>query len=339
MNYLEDYELPFGESKETLRVYNIEQIKDKLDEVKEEYDKYKELTNKLEECIKKIKTFETKDKDHHLVLKLDGLKVRAFKYGLRFEDLKDTQELFESNPEVKEYYYNTREKEKIRSNINEVYEFYCDNFGEYVLLNQGNKKFLLDLYSLGKLDVTDYDKDFLEFIKNSIDKKMLEITPDDLPVLMAIKEEIDYKEKDRINYYDVTGSDYLIRSDIPHQIKLEFIRSKMTDDKCTKRDDIVNRMPFILDTNKQAKMMQELEKQASTLTKEEYLTKYYEMKMLFGNNIEKMYLEADEENKKYIIDAYYNSSIQAFYDKKHFRTASPIINMELLKEKYKVKVR
>ena len=338
MNILETSELPFGEEKEPLHIYNIEDIKNNLEEVKEEYEKYKELTNELEECIKEIKAFEAKDKDHHLVLKLDELKVRAFRDGVRLEDLKDTQDLFISNPEVKKYYYNTRKKENIRSKINEVYEFYFDDWGEYVLLNQGNKKLILDLYKLSMLDVTEYQKDFLEFIKNAVDKKMLEITPDDLPLLMAIKSEIDYEKEDNIDYYDVVGEEYLIRSDLPHQLKLDFIRAKMTDKKVREENGIVNSRPFILNSLRQKMIMKELEDKKETLSEEEYTVKYYETLMSFGNNIEKMYLEADEENKKYIIEAYYNISTSEDHDK-HFRTASPIINIELLKEKYKVKVR
>ena len=305
---------------------SLEQLKENIETVKEKYIRYLEARVELEDCNEEIKAFKIKNED--LVSKLDELKEYARSHKLKLNELKKAQILFKANPELKKYYVNTLRIKCINQRIYNYTCFYDNEYGEYFFLNQGNKKFILDLYRCQKIDVTNYDRVFINFLKNAIDKHMLEITPDDLPLLMAIKEEINY-----IDYID--ENDFMVRglSGRSDELKSEFTYAKMFDDKV-----YVNHAPFMLYIDTRNKAIKNLEKLKETLSKEEYTVKYYEMKMLFGNNIEKMYLEADEENKKYIIEAYYNISTSEDHDK-HFRTASPIINIELLKEKYKVKVR
>ncbi len=306
---------------------SLEQLKENIEIVKEKYIRYLEARVELEDCDKEIKAF--KIKNEGLVSKLDELKEYAHSHKLKLNELKKAQKFFKANPEVKKYYVNTLRAQCMYQRVYNYTCFYDNEYGEYFFLNQGNKKFILDLYRCQKIDVTNYDRLFINFLKNAIDKRMLEITPDDLPLLMAIKEELNY-----IDYID--ENDFMAKGlwGTPYELKREFRYAKMLDDKVY----VENHTPFMLYIDTRNKAIKDLEKVKETLSKEEYLTKYYEMKMLFGNNIEKMYLEADEENKKYIIEAYYNIA-SSKDENKHFRTASPIINIELLKEKYKVKVR
>ena len=57
---------------------------------------------------------------------------------------------------------------------------------------------------------------------------------------------------------------------------------------------------------------------------------------MFGNEAEKVYMEAPNEDKEYVMDAYcyYSEPIKQGDERDyHFRTASSIINQEVLKRK------
>ena len=113
----------------------------------------------------------------------------------------------------------------------------------------------------------------------------------------------------------------------------------MFDNNEEKNGKIVNKITIPFDINEE---IAELIKNKNTMDKETYLEKYYTLLILRDRNIEEMFLNIPEDHKKYLINAYYKLSTYKEHktieeNRMHLRTASPVINCEVLKILYKKK--
>lgn len=73
------------------------------------------------------------------------------------------------------------------------------------------------------------------------------------------------------------------------------------------------------------------------ISKDNYYKKFYYYRIISGENIEKMYINADKEQKDYIMQVYIELSTNNFNQKGkvHVRTTSKLINKEVLERKNK----
>ena len=89
-------------------------------------------------------------------------------------------------------------------------------------------------------------------------------------------------------------------------------------------------------------MFEKLESKKDTLSEREYKIEYYTILML-NNNIEQLYLKVPDEDREVVLDAYMNLSqgveVNDEINPIQYRTASPLINIEVLKRKEFVKKR
>ena len=161
---------------------------------------------------------------------------------------------------------------------------------------------------------------------------------EDLPLLMNIIENANFDEKVgslRMHYKCAMS-------------KMEYQKAKMFDKRDLKttfinpitneREEAEYELPFIYDSRLIERMWYHLDELENVLSTDDYWIEYYKYLMLFDNNIESIYNEAPDDHKKYVIDAYYKYSVgekNEYLDKYiKFRTASPLINTEVLKRKY-----
>ena len=214
--------------------------------------------------------------------------------------------------------------------MNRLQNSYFDRYCQFVIMTINNKEYLIDLKELHKFDISNLDEDLKKFIIDMLDKQDIyigKIDYSDLPLIMAIKEEKeelpDFKG---LSFEEREIRKYLYQKAITNYIKNELLRTKL----CDSHDD---KMPFVLNSDKQIKIWNEFDSKKQSLSEKEKILEYYKILLLFGNDIEEVYKEAPKDEKQEVIDAYYYFSTQTS-EKEHFRTTSPIINEELLKRKY-----
>ena len=192
----------------------------------------------------------------------------------------------------------------------------------YVILEEDNSKKLFDLLDSEIIvDISNYtEENISSLIRFFKDRDMFvgKIKREDLPVLMVI-----------LNDYD--GLDYTAKD-----IALDFKKSKMTYNKIEEEEGVNNKIYLDYD----------LDYKLDTISKEnyvfedEYLHAYYKLLILKLRKIEDYYLGLDDYHKKIFLDEYEKiSSIKKHKSMEdslsHFRTASPIINTEILKKTLK----
>ena len=311
----------------------------------ETYDRYRILLEELEDAIADLKEIEdscTELKYYQSIL--SGLEYANKKNYGRYEDA--INRFLNEHKELEEYedlkYYISIYKKDMNFLENENI---CLPDSQFILLENDSKKFLVDLENLIMQDVTEYNPKLIDFIIKMLKTQGYFIgyaEPSDLPLLMNIKEDLeeDISDEECVDLEDEENRMY--KSLLPNRIALEFRNAKLTDEKSvTKRNSfILKRGPFILDSNIVQEKWKELDELEPNISKEEYLLRYYKLLMIFGNSVEKVYKEAPLDEKKYVLDAYqfYSSDVitqseliqEQFH---HFRTASPVINIEILKRK------
>ena len=305
------------------------------------YDEYRVLIEELEDARSDLKQIEESCGELKYYLSvLDALEYANKKNYGRYEDtinkfLSDHSEL-EEYRDLK-YYIGTYLKDM--SFLESV--SICLPNSQFILLNKEKKKYLVDLRNLNMQDVTEYNPKLVEFIIKMLKTKDFFIGDaeiSDLPLLMNIKEDL---EKDNISDNDDECYGWEFES-ISYQILSEFRNAKIEDEKnpMIMNNIIMKSCPFVLDSNDVQAMWKELDELEPNISREEYLLRYYKLLMIFGNDVEKVYNEAPEEDKKYVLDAYqfYSSDVlkesEDMHEKiHHFRTVSPLINVEILKRK------
>ena len=186
----------------------------------------------------------------------------------------------------------------------------------------------------------DYKKEYLIKMLKTQKSFVGYLTRDDLPLLMNIYEENDIP----YNFEKLVSMKYdtdIISEDAEDVSKLKngIIKAHMTDkrelkttivDPITKEtEEVENELPFIYDSKTLEVLWYRLDEEQQTLSEDEYMIKYYTYLILFANNIEDIYNEASDEYKTYVIEAY-----QRLVYRGKIRTASPLINEEVLKREY-----
>ena len=304
----------------------------------ETYDRYRMLEEELEDAREDLKNIEESCGDLKYYLNiLDALEYANKKNFGRYEEtinkfLEDHSEL-EEYKDLKYYIANSLKDINVLENVN-----ICFSNSQFIILERKDKKYLVDLENLIMQDVTEYNPKLIEFIIKMLKTQLCFVgyaKDSDLPLLMNIKEdlEVDIEDEEERALYNAS---------IANIMAIEFKHTKIDDEKIiAKRGKADMRWcPFILDSDVIQKMWNELDELEPNISREEYLLRYYKLLMLFNNSVEKVYNEAPEEEKKYVLDAYqfYSSDVlkeSAYVQEKkhHFRTASPVINIEILKRK------
>ncbi len=116
---------------------------------------------------------------------------------------------------------------------------------------------------------------------------------------------------------------YYILNGIPNEIRGEY--------RWTKKLEANNKIVKPIDDDEKEQLWNEfLNKE---LCDDEFWLEYYKLLMSVGYDVEELYLNAPEDKKHYIIEAYHYYSSESDWNE-HFRVSSPIINEEVLKLKH-----
>ena len=302
-----------------------------LETVEDAFNKYCDLLSELNEAREDLKEIELENTSIKFYLNiLEALnfanKNSFHRYDETIEDYLERHKELAKMIDLKHY---------IGTCLNDISFLetteICSPLSQIILLNKENKKYLVDLKYFGQLDVTNFNADLLDFIINILEKQGIFIgnaNQSDLPFLMVIKEEL---EKDTSDDED----SYYVDDFVAYQMGIEYKNAKIADQKTLSNKRQL--LPFILDSDEVQKKWKELDELESSITREEYLKEYYRLLLVFGNDVEKVYLEAPDDEKKYVIDAYKYYSSDDCESIHHFRTTSTLINIEILKEKRLIK--
>lgn len=308
----------------------------------ETYDNYRILEEELKEAKESLREIEKANKDIKYNLSiLSALEFATKKNYGRYDDI--ILKFLNEHEEIEEYkdlqyYISTYLKDiDFLKNRN-----ICLSSGQIVLLVKDDNKYLVDLKYLTMQDVTGYNPKFIEFVIEMLKTQGYFIdciNQSDLPLLMNIKEDLEMN-------YDLEEFDdeekLFYDSSLPMHISLEYKNAKLADKKSyEKSEDFFTRnCPFILNSDEVQAKWRELDELEPNISKEEYLLRYYKLLLVFGNDVEKVYRDASEDEKKYLLDAYqfYSSDtlkLSSLSEERihHFRTASPMVNIEILKRK------
>ena len=208
--------------------YTLEQIGKNINKIRKHYaecEKYKTELKKIEE---EIAIFRSNERNLYLLQILENFKEESRKNGISYTDNKNMQFFLQENPILDEYNKLEFAKKGCKKSIEELSHFTDNLFCEYAVLTENKKKYIVDLRYCGVLDVSDLEKEIYDFIIASIKTKyLLEITRDDLPLLMKIKEQMNYEpDLSDMDPIDAREEEYYILEDIPRQIFDEFQKAK-----------------------------------------------------------------------------------------------------------------
>ena len=346
----------------------MENVKECLDieMAKEKFNDWLILSTEQFEKEKQLKNLQAAYDDLDYCIDLYNVLVKS--EGKNSEIVK---KFLEKNANIDEVIELVNEIKSVENKIKEIlYMPICKEYSQFILLNDPNdekRKLLVDIKTLDKIDVTGEQPLFLGFVIKSlktqgcyidIENKVKEHNKNCLPALMAIKEDLElnknYKNDDSKSY--IPDDEYLYWGDegLAHEIGIEYAKAMLVDSYYDKKMDnlrngimssmdmdISIKLPFVFDNDVILKSWKELDSKQKTISHEEYLLEYYKLVLLFGNSVEQTYLEAKDDEKQYVIDAYYYYSSEVLnvpainndVKKLHFRTTSPIINQEVLKRK------
>ena len=307
----------------------------------ETYDSYRNLVDELMEAKDALNEIENSNKDLKYNLSiLDALEFATKKNYGRYDGtilkfLSEHEEI-EEYKDLK-YYVDTYLKDiDFLKNTNICLD------GQFALLLKDNKKYLIDLKNLNMQDVTEYNPKLIEFIIEMLKTQCYyigQIDQFDLPLLMNIKEDL---EKDYNSENFDEEERYSYDSKLPMHISLALKKAKLADKKSFEKSEnfFTRNCPFILNSDEVQAKWRELDELEPNISREEYLLRYYKLLLIFGNDVEKVYRDASDDEKKYVLDAYqfYSSDVlnlSPLSEERlhHFRTVSPMINIEILKRK------
>ena len=299
------------------------------------FNDYCVLKEDLEEAKEEIKEIEDNNRDIKYYLNvLEAVKFANKKSYGKYDDT--IRELLLKHPDLEEY---KNLKYYVGTYLNDIDSIetrnFCEPASQLVLLDVSSKKYLVDLKHITMDDVTNLKPELLEFIIKMLNARgyfIGNIKPSELPFLMAVKEDLE-QDEDK-NLYE---QHYFMDESYGYQMAKEFEKAKIDDKKIGLG---TNKTPFIFDSIEEKKKWDELDEMESSISKEEYLLRYYKLLLIFGNDVEELYNVTPEDEKKYVLDAYHYYSSEVLDDnisyderKKHFRTLSNVINIEILKRK------
>ena len=297
-----------------------------VEELRKIYDKYKQHKKELEKYKKRIKDY-------------DKLLERFVDHQLnnsQGEDF-DINKILNDNPEMGKCDENNTKMNFHITEINRILTSYFSRYSQFITIERSNKLYLVDLKYFDILDISDLDSSFRGFIIKMLKHQNIfigNVKESELPLLMAIKEDIDYvPDLSDLPFEEREEERYFIESAIPILIQREYENTLLTDKRKETKE---RKLPFINNSDDVIREWNKLDELKASLTEEEYWIEYYKLLIIFGNNIEEVYQETDEDKKGYVIDAYYYYSSQIIQVPKvstRIRTASSIINEEVLKRK------
>ena len=201
----------------------------------------------------------------------------------------DLDKIKKARIEYDKYFEYKRNKKKINKLLIAEFGVYTncfyDEFRQLVIFDDNDKKYLVDLNYLEKYDITNEDSEFIEFIKKAAKGSFIgEIDILDLPLLMAIKEDIeiisdlnDTPEEDR------TEESYYIQQSFIDRIMEDYIKAKLADRKSVRAfTDKGYDYPFVYNSDIQLKLWDKLDQDKPLLSDSEMLIRYYKLLLLFG---------------------------------------------------------
>ena len=310
------------------RFLNINDLNNNLDSFEEIYKKYNILEEKIEETNKKIDEIKKDDHNALAIDKYENFRKEAYKSGCCCSSLDGYDVFLEKHPIVEEYINLGWDIDGFRRNQAELKRFFnmnADTF-EFVLMHDKGRKYILELTNKEIIDITDYNNELANFMIECMKKcnSLFEITPADLPFLMAIKEDMNYEpDLSDMDPMDRAEERDLILTDIPDAIRREYNSVKKREEE--------NRKPFDISPMHKEKLWNEL--LSKKLNDNEFWLEYYRLVIALGHDVEKLYIHAPEDRKQCVIEAYYYFAYEADYDE-HFMVSSPMVNEEVLKMKH-----
>lgn len=327
-----------------------------LEQIEKEYQKYRAWSDYLGELEEKLSNYKI---EHiadlaYLLPIYDRLKRTDDNEFYAKHSEKLAPIFLEKNPTLQEW---KKLEDKItntkRALIGVMEEPIVQPYQRFIALKQDEKSAysydLLELYTQEKIDLGQFDEEKVEFIINLLRSASCFIgyaNKRDLPLLMNLLDECDREfDYSSMDIADVAEESYLAEESCCHDMELQLIRAHMNDSHLTIiKDKVYNRLRSIKQTyftkDQIDKMFEKLESKKDTLSEKEYKIEYYTILML-NNNIEQLYLKVPDEDREVVLDAYMNLSqgveVNDEINPIQYRTASPLINIEVLKRKEFIK--
>ncbi len=176
------------------RFLNINDLNNNLDSFEEIYKKYNILEEKIEETNKKIAEIKKDGFNARAIDKYENFRKEAYRSGCCCSSLDGYDVFLEKYPIVEEYINLGWDINGFRRNQAELKRFFnmnADTF-EFVLMHDKGRKYLLELTEKRMVDITDYNSELSDFLIEELKEcySLFEITPADLPFIMAIKEDM-----------------------------------------------------------------------------------------------------------------------------------------------------
>ena len=311
------------------RFKDLYDLNSNIDSFEEIFRRYTELNKKIDEGSARIEEIRKDADNDALCSKCDDYIVHANRMCTSLSNVKGVKELLENHPIVLEYLDLRDKLSRHKGDKEDCIHFFdiiwAETF-EFVLLHDNAKKYILELTENKMIDITDYDSDLANFMIECMKKcySLFEITPADLPFLMAIREDMCYEpDLSDMDPMDRDEERYLTLTGIPNEIRREYQE--------TKKREAENKKPLDISPLHKEKLWDEFI--GNNLNDEEFWLEYYRLLIAFGHDVEKLYIHASEDRKQYVIEAYHYFSSEADWNE-HFRVSSPLIHEEVLKIKH-----
>lgn len=326
-----------------------------LERIEKEYRWYQEIRNYLGELENKLSNYKEKHKESlaYLVPIYDRLKGTDNSEFYAKHSKKLAPIFLEENPvlqglkELEERIMDS--KRNLMCVIEE--QRIVEPYQRFIALKQDEKNAysydLLELYTQEKIDLSQFDEEKVEFIINLLRSASCFIgyvNKRELPLLMNLLDECDREfDYSNVDIADVAEESYL-EEDRCRNMEFQLIRARMNDYHLPiTKDKVYNRFRYIKQTYftevDTCKMLEKLEERKSALNERDYKVQYY-MILMLSSNIEEVYLKTPDEEKEIALDAYMDLSQGVKMDEINYvqyRTASPLINIEVLKRKTFIK--
>ena len=310
-----------------------------VNRLKRLYEEYRNIRLLIESFTKQINKIKIVDDIDKKILILEALEYAKE----NLDEAKYTRVIkyyLSNNPNLRKVFDLTDSIEIGEEEIEEIYKSVpISEVAQYVILNQDNKKYLVDLISLEIVELTLQSQDFVNFVIKGLetaDNFIGNITVDDLPLLMVLKEQFDAKYE--VPFMNERKMENIIKrqKDSNLIIKREFEKAHNLD-TAIKKDRPLKKygVNYILKCDRIKEEWDKFDIEEKELSYDERWTKYYKLLILFANNIEKVYKEAENEKKKDCVIRAYMELTQGDECEKMPRTASALINCEVLKKEYR----
>lgn len=293
-----------------------------VEELEKTYKKYLELEKEYKANQDKV--------DYGLKVLTDYLSEEKEKEHILSD--KEVLNFKEENKDVKKVNLYREKVNQIDAEMNRLLRSYFSRYSQFALINDDNKEMLVDLKYLEKFDVTNMNSELKNFIIKMLETQKIyigKIDVNDLPLLMEIKEDVElpYINKSDLSFEDAIEEKRLYESSICSKIRKSYDKALKIRKIIDNKQGLKLPKPFIYKSEDVLRAWNEFDDKK--LKDEEYWVEYYKLLIQFGNSVEKLYQEANDDIKKYVLIAYQNIVNQA-----DIRTQSPLINEKVLLKKY-----